>query len=315
MSHARRFLAFAVPVLLLAMAWLLFGAWARQLEARAFCPDWPECYRQVAVAVAADSALPTAIGSARDIADGVLMFGLAGLAWLGWQRRLRPLDRRWLIPLVALVLAVGAAAARVLELGPLGALWQWCAGMTVVALLWWAVLRERRFWRPVTESAVTRALRPRVLAGLGLAAVAAALGSWAMVSGIGLPCPEYPACRGEWWPGNLFAAFTAPGPPDLATAMALEMSHRLAAAVSLIYVTWLGLHVWRIGGRDRLCRYGMLVLAALLTAAGMGIMGAVTRLPLTTAVAHSAAAAGLLLSLVTLYHIVRPAARPEKRNA
>ncbi len=313
MPRARRFHAFAVPVLLLAMAWLLFGAWARQLEARALCPDWPECYRQVAGA--ADSALPTAVGSARDIADGILVLGLAGLAGFGWQRRLRPIDRRWLLPLVALALVGSAAAARVMELGPLGTLWQWCAGMTVCALLWWAVLRERRFWRPVTESAVTRALRPRVLTGLGLAGAAATLGGWAMVSGIGLPCPEYPACRGEWWPGSLFAAFTAPGRPDLATAMALAMSHRLASAVSLIYVTWLGLHVWRIGGRDHLCRYGMLVLAALLTAAGIGIMGTVTRLPLTTAVAHSAAAAGLLLSLVTLYHVVRPATRPEKRNA
>ncbi len=312
MPHARRFLAFAVPVLLLALAWLLFGAWARQIEARALCPDWPECYRQVAVAVAADPAPPTAVGIARDIADGVLALGLVGLAGFGWQRRQRPIDRRWLLPLAAFALVGSAAAARLMEPGALGALWQWCAGMTVCALLWWVVLREWRFWRPVTESAVTRALRPRVLTGLGLASVAAALGGWAMVSGIGLPCPEYPACRGEWWPGNLFAAFTAPGRPDLATAMALEMSHRLAAAVSLIYVTWLGLHVWRIGGRDRLCRYGMLVLAALLAAAGVGIMGAVTRLPLTAAVAHSAAAAGLLLSLVTLYHVVQPA---RKRNA
>jgi cytochrome c oxidase assembly protein subunit 15 len=312
---ARRFPVFAVPVLLLATAWLLLGAHARQLEARALCPDWPECYRQTAVAAPVAAALPAVAGVVRDIADGILAAGLAGLAGFGWQRRMRPIDRRWLVPLAALALVGSASMARLLETGPLGALWQWCASMTVLALLWWSVLRERHFWRPLAESPVTRALRPRVLIGLGLAFAAAVLGSWSMGHGIGVPCPDFPACRGEWWPGNLPAAFTVPGRPDLATAMTLAMSHRLGAAISLIYVSWLGLHVWRIGVRERLCRYGMLVLAALLAAVGIGIMGAVTRLPLTIAVAHSAAAAGLLLSLVTLYHVVRPVARPEKRNA
>ena len=58
----------------------------------------------------------------------------------------------------------------------------------------------------------------------------------------------------------------------------------------------------------------MLVLATLLAATGLGIMGAVSRLPPVTAVAHSAAAALLLLSLVTLYHVARPATRSEKRS-
>jgi heme A synthase len=62
-------------------------------------------------------------------------------------------------------------------------------------------------------------------------------------------------------------------------------------------------------------RYGLPVLGTLLLAVAVGIMGAVTRLPPATAVAHGAASALPILSLVTLYHVVQPATRPGKNNA
>ena len=317
MIRERRFMVFAFVALLFAAAWLLLGTYARQVEARAVCPDWPECYRP-APALPADDAPPVAVGldTTRAVADGALLFALAGLAGLGWTRRRTAFDRRWFIPALGLAFAGSATIARLADTGLPGGLWQQLAALMTLMLLWWLVLRERRFWRPLAaESAATRVLRPRALTAMALTLAAATLGGWAMVHGIGLPCPEFPACRGEWWPaGNLLAAFATTARPDLATAVLLEVSHRLGALISLIYVTWLGLHVWHIGTRDHLCRYGMLVLATLLAAAGLGIMGAVTRLPPVTAVAHSAAAALLLLSLVTLYHVARPATRSEKRS-
>lgn len=317
MIRERRFMVFAFAALLLAAAWLLLGTYARQIEARAVCPDWPECYRP-APALPADAAPPVAVGldSARAVADGALLFALAGLTALAWTRRRTASDRRWFIPMLGLMFAGSATLARLGDTGLPGGLWQQLAALVTLMLLWWLVLRERRFWRPLaTESAATRVLRARALTAMALTLAAATLGGWAMVHGIGLPCPEFPACRGEWWPaGNPLTAFTTAARPDLATAVLLEVGHRLGALIALIYVTWLGLYVWRTGTRDRLCRYGMLVLATLLAAAGLGIMGAVTRLPPVTAVAHSAAAALLLLGLVALYHVARPATRSEKRS-
>ncbi len=316
MERLRHFVVPALAVFLLAFAWLLVHAYARQLQAHALCPTWPECYRAPSAAVVPDLPVADAIEWTQATADGVFALTLAGLAGLGWKRRQATFDRRWGIPIIALALVGASAVARLAYIGPGVLLWQWLAALAVCALLWWLALRERRFLRPVTETDATRALRPRVLTALLLALIASALGSWAVAHGIGLPCPDFPACRGEWWPaGNLIAAVTAVTRPDEATAAALAVSHRLATLTALIYVMWLGLHLWRTGARDHLCRYGMLVLGTLLLAVAAGIMGAVPRLPPATAAAHSAASALLILSLVTLYHVVQPATRPGKNSA
>lgn len=316
MERLRQFVVPALAVFLLAFAWLLVHAHARQLQVHALCPTWPECYRVPSAAAAPDSPAADVIEWAQATADGVLALALVGLAGLGWKRREATFDRRWGIPLMALALVGVSAVARLTYIGPGVLLWQWLAALAVCALLWWLALRERHFLRPVTETGATRALRPRVLTALLLALFASALGGWAVAHGIGLPCPDFPACRGEWWPaGNLIATVTGVARPDEATAAALAVSHRLAALTALIYIMWLGLHLWRTGTRDHLCRYGMLVLGTLLLAVAVGIMGAVTRLPPATAVAHSAASALLILSLVTLYHVVQPATRPGKNSA
>lgn len=315
MIRERRFMTFAFVALLLAAAWLLLGSYARQIEARSLCPDWPECYRS---APAADNTPPVAVGLdiVRAITDSALVLVLVGLVALGWARHRAAFDRRWFIPALGLAFAGSATLVRFSDAGLPGGLWQQLAALMTLIALWWLVLRERRFWRPLpVESAVTRILRPRALTAIVLTLVATTLGGWAMVHGIGLPCPEFPTCRGEWWPsGNLLMAFATTARPDLATAVLLEASHRLGALIALIYVAWLGLYVWRIGARDHLCRYGMLVLATLLATVSLGIMGSVTRLPPITAVAHSAAAALLLLSLVALYHVARPITRSEKHR-
>lgn len=311
---------FAVPALaafLLAFAWLLADAYARQLQAHALCPAWPECYRAPSGAVVPEPPAADGIEWMQAAADGVLMAALAGLAGFGWKRREAALDRRWGIPAVALALVGIGTTARLTYVGPGVLWWQWLVALVVCALLWWLVLREHRFLRPLTETGATRALRPRVLTALLLASFAAVLGGWTAAHGIGLPCPDFPACRGAWWPaGNLIAAVTAVAArPDEATAVALTVSHRLAALMVLIYVMWLGVYLWRTGTQDHLCRYGLLVLGTLLLAVGMGIMAAVTRLPPVTAVVHSAASALLILSLVTLYYVMQPASRPGKDSA
>ncbi len=317
MERLRHFVAPALAVFLLALAWTLAGAYARQQLAHAQCPAWPECYRAPSAAIATAPDTAGEIEWLQAGTDGVLLLALAGLAGLGWKHRETAFDRRWGIPATAFALVAVGWAGRFAYAGPGVLWWQWLATLTVCALLWWLVLRERHFLRPLTETGATRAVRPRVLTALLLALFAAVSGGWAAAHGIGLPCPDFPACRGDWWPAtSLLAVVTADvAPADEATALALAVSHRLAAFPALIYIMWLGLRLWRTGAQEHLCRYGLLVLGALLLAAVTGIMGAVTRLPPATAVAHSAAGTLLILSLVTLYHVVRPAIRPGKTRA
>jgi cytochrome c oxidase assembly protein subunit 15 len=84
------------------------------------------------------------------------------------------------------------------------------------------------------------------------------------------------------------------------------MAHRLGALATLLYVGWLAVRTVRIGARERLCRYGVLVLVLLLGQVTLGIILALAHLPVVLAVAHGGLAALLLMSLITLNHVVRP---------
>jgi cytochrome c oxidase assembly protein subunit 15 len=98
----------------------------------------------------------------------------------------------------------------------------------------------------------------------------------------------------------------------LPAATAIHYAHRVGALLALLYAGWLGLHLLRVGHEDNLCRYGLLLLVMLSFATALGVMAVQGGLVLPTSVGHSAAAALLLMSLVTLYHVLRP--RPTERK-
>lgn len=157
---------------------------------------------------------------------------------------------------------------------------------------------------------------------LALGMLAIVLGGWSMVNYAVLACPDFPTCQGEYWPpmdfldgltlwrevGIEYEADTL----GLPAATAIHQAHRVGALFALLYPGWLALHLLRVGHEDHLCRYGLLVLLMLSFATALGIMAVVGGFELPTAVGHSAAAALLLLSLVTLYHVLRP--RPTERK-
>ncbi len=97
---------------------------------------------------------------------------------------------------------------------------------------------------------------------------------------------------------------------DLPGTTAIHMGHRVGALITLLYVGWLSLHVLRVGNEENLCRYGGLVLLMLSLETAPGVAEVVLHLPLVVAVAHSAVGVLLLVSLVTLYHVVRPVRTP-----
>jgi cytochrome c oxidase assembly protein subunit 15 len=84
------------------------------------------------------------------------------------------------------------------------------------------------------------------------------------------------------------------------------MAHRIGAVITLLYVGWLALHTIRLGARNNICRYGLLVLIVLLLQTTLGIITVLMHLPVLMVVAHSAMAALLLMSLITLNHALRP---------
>jgi cytochrome c oxidase assembly protein subunit 15 len=248
---------------------------------------------------------------------GALALIVIRLAYLGWHIG----GRRFIVPVAVLVL-LSSLVLRDLPVPTLRAqLWtqllQIVGAIAILALLWWLALREQRFWRStVVDSRQLRALRLRVLVATALAVAATILGSWSSVNAIGLPCVEFPACQGFWWPPmDLIDAFSLSRLSDAAgigasltepAATAMHMTHRLVSLITLLYAGWLALCVFWTGAGHNLCRYGLMVLALLTCEVSLGIMTVVTGMPMVTLLAHATVAALLLLSMITLYHATLP---------
>jgi cytochrome c oxidase assembly protein subunit 15 len=339
-SKSAKFFRMALSAMFLALLAVLFNSYARLSEAGLGCPDWPGCYgksmapmsaRDVKLAQEAENGLDPAAAAKkverrrvfRDTVqrylNAALGLFLIRLAVLGWQLKKRKRTQQVLIPLATMVLAFASVVVGLLTIGlqfkPLVMMTQLVGGLTILALLWWIVMREQRFWRSVGSSALTRSLRPRALIALGIVAFQIVLGGWSMVNYAGLACPDFPTCQGVYWPSMDFLdAFTRwrdlgveyeSGVLNLDAATAIHMAHRLGALISVLYAGWLSLHVLRVGIDDNLCRFGLLVLVTLLASATLGVAQVVTHLPLAVAIAHSGVAAILLMSLITLYHVVK----------
>jgi len=337
-----RFFRMALFATGLAFVALVFSAYARLSEAGLGCPDWPGCYGVLFAPTTAkdilreaDPQTQKALEKKRAFQETVqrfiaigLSFMLIRLAVLGWQLKRRRRGQQIWIPIVTLIVTFGFgfAAGPLMALAdssafeyrykPLMLMTQFMGGMVTFALLWWIVLREQRFFRSISWNPMWNAMRWRALFAILLVSMQTLFGGWSMVNHAGLACPDFPMCQGQWWPPMEFLdAFTMWRDVGLSYegqllalpgATAIHVAHRVGAMMVLAYVGWLALHVLRVGHEGNFCRYGMLILAVLLAQTGLGIMEVVAHLPLAVAVTHSALAALLLASLITLYHVVRP---------
>jgi heme a synthase len=333
-SKSAKFLRMALSATSLALVAVLFSAFLRSSEAGLGCPEWPGCYgklfapltaqdielaRQMEGAPASEGPRVWKETTQRGIAVS-LTFVLIRLTVLGWELKKRRRSQQVLIPLTTMLCVVSLSVLGFVTFDyrykPLVQLAQFLGAMLVLMLLWWIVMREQRFWRSVNSSPRTNAIRLRAIVAIVLVAFQITLGGWSAVNYAALACPDYPTCQGSLWPAMDFTdAFTLWQNVgieyegrllNLEGATAIHVAHRLGALVALLYVGWLALHLLRVGRDDNIRRYGLLILVILLTTIGVGAYQSLAHLPVAGAVAHSGLAALSLMSLVTLYHVVRP---------
>lgn len=324
-SRPALFFRTALLAALVALASVIFGAYVRLSEAALGCPEGPACSAQAQTPAAAQGAQPARNPTSRAWKDtvaryiaGTLGLLLVRLAVLGWQMRRRP-GQQVLIPLATLVLVFSLTVIGFvtidLQAKPVVMMIQFLGNLLVLALLWWIVLREQRLFRSTAPSALTRRLRRRAMAALVFGMMAITLGGWSMVNHAALACPDFPTCQGQYLPNVDFAGgllrWTFEGLSydrtelDLSAAAAIQIAHRVSALIAVLYLGWFSLHLLRIGIQDAVCRYGLLLLVMLSFAVAFGIMESVGGLSLLLAVTHNAVAALLLLTLVTVYHVLR----------
>jgi cytochrome c oxidase assembly protein subunit 15 len=296
------------------------------------CPDWPGCYgylnvpdesHEIALANAAYPERPVEIDKAwKEMAHRYLA-GILGLLILAMAavaiRHHRDPGQPVRLPLALLVLVVFQAALGMwtvtLFLKPVVVVAHLLGGMATLALLFWLVLRQGRYFEAI-PLVPYRSLAKWAALGLAVVAAQVALGGWTSANYAALACPDFPTCQGYWWPPtDAKEAFTLwrgvgvsyeGGVLDNTARVTIHVVHRMGAVVTLCYLGWL---VWRLqarAGNVPLRHLGALLGLLVAGQVGLGIANVTLQLPLGIAVAHNAVAALLILIMVALNSALRP---------
>lgn len=330
---ASSFARLSAATCVLALCVILLGAFVRLSDAGLGCPDWPGCYghlvaptseHAVAAANQAHPARPVHSGKAwkemvhRYLAGslGLAILALALIAWRNRRHELPVVLPTVLVGLVGFQALLGMWTVTLL-VNPAIVTAHLAGGMATLALLWWLTLRQGRFWvAPMGRG--PRSLRPWAILGVLLVVGQILLGGWTSSNYAALACTGFPTCHGgQWWPEADFAeGFTLWRPLgvdyefgvlDNPARTAIHLAHRLGALVVAVYVVVLGLSVIRSAESATTRRLGLALLAILGLQIGLGIANVVAQLPLPVAVAHNGGAALLLLTLISLVHVLTPA--------
>ena len=335
------FAAIAALTTLLALAVVMLGAYVRLSDAGLGCPDWPGCYGRISAPntqqaiTEANTAFPQRPVETtkawkemvhRYLAGtlGLLVLLLAGLAWRHRNRRgLRVGLPTLLLGLVIFQALLGMWTVTLL-VNPIIVTAHLLGGLATLALLWWLTLREGWLWPSPPGPGLLR-LRPWAWGGLALLLGQIFLGGWTSTNYAALACTEFPTCYGgQWWPsGDFVEGFTLWralgvnyefGVLDSAARTAIHLTHRIGALLVLLYLGALALVL--IGRAETKVHrnIGLAILAVLLLQVGLGIANVLSQLALPVAVVHSGGAALLLLSLLTLLHVLTPFAAVQPGN-
>lgn len=336
MGSIKKHLVICLSATLLAYCVIVLGAYTRLSDAGLGCPDWPGCYGNLIVpgddarVEKANAAYPQRpLDNAKAwkemvhrYAAGALGLLILYLAVHSVLARKKQAASPLAIPLALLALVIFQAALGMwtvtLLLKPVVVSAHLLGGMTILALLYWLVLRAAFPAASNGHSSLNR------LAIVGIVVLAAqiALGGWTSANYSALACVDFPTCQGKWWPqmdfqqGFVLWRGTGidyeGGVLDMPARTAIHVTHRLGALVSFLILASIAL-LALFSGKRRLKRCGLFLFLVLLAQVGLGIANVLLVLPLPVAVAHNGGAALLLLALLTLLYFSRMR-QPDKVN-
>ncbi len=310
---------------LLALCVIVLGAYTRLKDAGLGCPDWPGCYGQLTVPqtphalLKAQSAFPEHTVEPTKAWPEMIHRYLAGtLALVVTLLTLVGLCRRkaWQLPLGLPIALVGLILFQALlgkwtvtlKLLPVVVMSHLLGGLIVASLVWILALYTLG-WLRLGKLGQASKLRPWAVLGLIILSLQVFLGGWTSTNYAGIVCPDFPFCYGESWPAMDFKqAFRLwmPIGPDYQggnlseiAKITIQMTHRLGALITTLYVGWLSLRLMQLNS-PALKRLACLTLVLLLLQVGLGIANVLLRMPLHLAVSHNAVATLLVLSVVTI---------------
>jgi cytochrome c oxidase assembly protein subunit 15 len=316
---------------------VVFGAFTRLTDSGLGCPDWPGCYGHASPLGAAvhidaaqaelpggpvtwDKAWIEMIHRYLAMTVGVLIVVLAGSSWL--ERKRLPVSPLWPAFTLLWVIVQGLFGKYTvtLKLYPAIVTLHLVGGMVLLALL----ARQHAAYRG-PPAPIPRTLRNLAWLALGVVACQVTLGGWVSTNYAVLACTGFPQCNGQWWPSADFhVGFTvlrglgeagATGPITLDALVAIHWVHRVFAGVVLLVVGALAAALWR-QPEAQVRKLGLVLAMLLLGQIASGMANVILGWPLLAALAHTAGAAGLVLT--TTLVVARPAthvASPTIRRA
>lgn len=318
----------------LAYVVILLGAYTRLADAGLGCPDWPGCYGHIGVPkhvddiAAANQAYPErAVEAAKAWKEmihryfagtlGLLVFAIGIFAI---RKRNEP-GQAFKLPVFLMGLVVFQALLGMwtvtIKLNPTIVMSHLMGGMTTLSILWWLTLRSGSLYKfGHVDSVYLAKLKTPALIGLIIVVLQVMLGGWTSSNYAALHCNEFPTCTaGQYLPAMNFAeGFTLWhgteqnfefGIMSNEARIAIHTTHRIGAVITALFVIWLGLKLLLTPAYRPLKNAGIALLAVVVLQFILGVSNVVLSLPLLVAVAHNGGGALLILTMVTMNHLVR----------
>lgn len=316
-----------VATLVMCMALIHASAIMHLSNAGMGSQGWPASYGLIAeggttsgmeagkahTAVSAITPSATADRVHRAIANILQLLIIAVVFSVFLRRRNSNLRQPLLVPVLALILSLFLAFLGAWYGSPLRYPWimiiNLTGGIALLALFWWLTLDI--FAKPASTTEEVRRLRPWAITGLIIVTIQITMGAWTDAYYAALACTGFPGCSGGNWSGSDFLRgfgllgylevdATGRVMTDHAVAASLHMAHRVMALLTALFVGWLAWRAIMLGGKPRLS--GMAMLVVLVVQLGLGLAMIQFSMPIIFIVAHTVAAALLVLTILNLIH-------------
>ncbi|WP_342220373.1 COX15/CtaA family protein [Rickettsiella endosymbiont of Miltochrista miniata] len=309
---------------LLALMVILLGAYTRLKDAGLGCPDWPGCYGRLTLpkqpstlhnapyigqTLNPTKAWPEMLHRYAAATLAMLSFGAIVLIIYKHKLSQQPV---WIATILLFLLFFQGLLGKwtvTLRLHPLIVMSHLLGGLALLSLLWILILRLSRL--SIRQTSISEQKLKRWAAfGLLLVILQISLGGWTSANYAAFVCPDFPLCQGQWWPAmNFTEGFHLwlntninyeGGILSHVARTAIQMSHRIMAVITSIYLGLLVYKLFNVTKRNFLRGLAVLLVCLLGLQISLGALNVLWMLPLPIAMAHNAVAALLLLTIITL---------------
>ena len=304
----------------LALVVIVLGAYTRLSDAGLGCPDWPGCYGQMLVpdnVSNTDYERPLEVSKAWKEMIHRYVAGTLGLlvlliTFLVYRKKTNTPQGRLLPTLLLGTVTFQALLGMwtvTMSLSPIIVTAHLIGGFTTLVLIWILLLNQSK--QAINNKLVSN-FKAQSLFTLVIVISQILLGGWTSTNYAAWACgSSFPSCAGQWWPNMDFSsAFTLShetgknyefGVLENTARTAIQMTHRIGAAITLVIVSFFALRVLKTAtGWTK--KWAITLLVLLFSQITLGILNIMLSLPISIAVAHNLVASLLLLSVVALVH-------------